>query len=291
MSLTTFALQDWHEKLDSLLVEQALSQLENDRILFFPHLRFALEKQEESLLSTQFSTAKSKNISYDPKSKLLRGIHCDEKTSEKMTAMLDRFYRSAHALVSQLFPSYVPHLQIARTSYRPIEVKGRIAKSYKKDDTRLHIDAFPSNPVQGRRLLRVFTNINPHNQPRVWNQGDSFSNVASHFFPRLKNQVIPGKMLQFFKLTKSVQTPYDFFMLQIHNKMKSDLHYQKNVPQEIISFPAGSTWIVQTDSVSHAALSGQFMLEQTFYLPVNAMQNESRSPLRILEALAQKPLL
>jgi hypothetical protein len=42
-----------------------------------------------------------------------------------------------------------------------------------------------------------------------------------------------------------------------------------------------------TDQVSHAAMSGQYQLEQTFYLPVAAMIDESRSPLRVLERLEE----
>nr|MDQ2993708.1 Kdo hydroxylase family protein [Pseudomonadota bacterium] len=45
----------------------------------------------------------------------------------------------------------------------------------------------------------------------------------------------------------------------------------------------GSTWLVYSDQASHAAMSGQFMLEQTFYLPVTAMLHEQRAPLRVLE--------
>jgi len=38
-----------------------------------------------------------------------------------------------------------------------------------------------------------------------------------------------------------------------------------------------------SDRVLHAALSGQYALEQTFYLPVEAMADQRDSPLRILE--------
>ncbi|MHA0111145.1 Kdo hydroxylase family protein [Klebsiella pneumoniae] len=46
-----------------------------------------------------------------------------------------------------------------------------------------------------------------------------------------------------------------------------------------------------TDQVSHAALAGQFCLEQTFLLPVTAQQFPEKSPLRILEQQFQKPLV
>jgi hypothetical protein len=37
-------------------------------------------------------------------------------------------------------------------------------------------------------------------------------------------------------------------------------------------------------------LSGQFAFEQTFYLPVEAMRDPERSPLRVLERLVGKSL-
>ena len=80
-----------------------------------------------------------------------------------------------------------------------------------------------------------------------------------------------------------MRTAYDALMLQLHDRMKQDAAYQKDTPQTGVDFPAGSTWVTFTDQVSHAALSGQYQLEQTFLLPVHAMLNENRSPLRILE--------
>ena len=79
-------------------------------------------------------------------------------------------------------------------------------------------------------------------------------------------------------------------MLQIHDRMKADLNYQTTVSQQSIHFTPGSSWIVQTDQVSHAAMSGQHVLEQTFYLPVTAMVNPALSPLRVLEKLTGRLL-
>ena len=61
-------------------------------------------------------------------------------------------------------------------------------------------------------------------------------------------------------------------------------------PQTAYEFPVGSTWMAFTDQVSHAAMAGQHLLEQTFYLPVTAMADEARSPLRILERLTGREL-
>lgn len=79
-------------------------------------------------------------------------------------------------------------------------------------------------------------------------------------------------------------------MLQLHDGMKADLDYQSSSLQRAFEFPAGSTWMVFTDLVSHAAMSGQYALEQTYHLPINAMLDPSRAPLRILERLMGRSL-
>jgi len=79
-------------------------------------------------------------------------------------------------------------------------------------------------------------------------------------------------------------------MLQIHDRMKADLSYQAEVEQLAFDFPLGNTWIVFSGQVSHAAMAGQHLFEQTFYLPVTAMSDETKSPLRVLERLAGQSL-
>jgi len=153
------------------------------------------------------------------------------------------------------------------------------------------VDAFPASPVQGRRILRVFTNVNPEGRARVWRLGGDFEDVARRFNAGLK---IPfpgsGEFLQLLRITKSRRSDYDALMLQLHDRMKADADFQASPPQTRFEFPAGSTWIAFTDQVAHAAMSGQYQLEQTFYLPVTAMLNEAQSPLRILERLKDRRL-
>jgi hypothetical protein len=79
-------------------------------------------------------------------------------------------------------------------------------------------------------------------------------------------------------------------MLQLHDRMKADLDYQSGADQTTYDFPAGSTWMAFTDQVSHAAMTGQYLLEQTFYLPVASMMDKSKSPLQILERLTGQRL-
>jgi hypothetical protein len=205
--------------------------------------------------------------------------------------MLARFSENARSLVNSLFPAYRTRLQRARASFRPVEIAGR-ASSWRKDDTRLHIDSFPASPVQGRRILRVFTNVNPGGQPRSWRLGEDFDGLARHFGPTLRLPM-PGvaAVLHALRITKTRRSPYDALMLQLHDRMKADALYQTGVQQRAFDFPAGSTWIAFTDQVSHAAMAGQYQLEQTFLLPVDAMIDGSRSPLRVLERVKGRPLV
>ena len=59
--------------------------------------------------------------------------------------------------------------------------------------------------------------------------------------------------------------------------------FQKNTPKQRWEFAPNSSWIAFTDCVSHAVLSGQFALEQTFLIPQSALVSPHRSPLAILE--------
>jgi hypothetical protein len=177
------------------------------------------------------------------------------------------------------------------TSFRPISAANREA-SIRKDDMRLHVDAFASRPVQGKRLLRVFCNVNPDGAPRVWELGEPFDAVAARFHDRIPAP-FPGSawLLEKLQVTKGRRSEYDHIMLGLHDQAKLDNAYQQSTAKTRVELPASTTWIVFTDLVMHAVLSGQYLLEQTFYLSPAAMQDEARAPLRRLEKIYQHALV
>ncbi len=290
--LQTFATRDWNEHFPESSQKQAITSLEDGQILYFPELAFTLTDAEKEFLNPDYADPHAKNISYNAKHKKLWGVqHLTDAQHMQLKAMLDRFSKQAHHLITQLLPRYAQQVTVARTSYRPVQVSNR-KTSYRKDDKRLHVDAFPSAPNQGKRILRVFCNINPNNQERVWRVGEPFEKVAQQFLPSIcKPRPGVASLLRLLRITKSYRTPYDHYMLAMHNSMKANETYQQSASQKEIRFPSGSSWIVQTDDVSHAAMEGQFMLEQTFYLPVEAMQDQNKSPLKILERLLDQKLV
>lgn len=281
----------WAEPLKSGLTNKIIEDLEKGSVIFMPSLNFSLTAEEEKFLTPQCADPKSKNINYHPQTSVLRGSICTEEDLVHLQAMMSRYATNARQLIESLFPHYKDTLKWGRTSYRPIEVEGRKVSSYRKDDTRLHVDSFAATPIQGQRLLRVFTNINPH-APRVWKLGEPFETVANHFLPRISHkQWISPILLNKLGITKGIRSLYDHLMLQIHDGMKRDLQYQHTASQQQVSFPAGSTWIVMTDQVSHAALAGQYMMEQTFYLDPKDMKMPEHAPLSVLERLTGKNLI
>jgi hypothetical protein len=234
--------------------------------------------------------AKSKNISYNPDTKGLGGTDCQGSDMIELRGMMRRFSEQAIALLAALCPDYAQRFVPGLASFRPAEISGRVT-SWRKDDTRLHIDAFPSRPSHGKRILRLFANVNPVT-PRVWRAGEPFEDAASTLLPRVRPP-LPGaiSLLAALHVTKGRRTLYDHYMLGLHDAMKEDTRYQREAPQARIEFAPGALWTCFTDCVSHAAMSGQHAFEQTFYLPVDGMVTPAASPLRILERLLSRPLV
>jgi len=299
MSLYEILIRQWPARAGASVDDRAdepdpggaatAEALETGHVLYLPRLGFRIETTEESLL-TPTILAGAKNTSFDPGSGKLGGTTLAGAPAETLKGLMRRFSAAAAALVDRLFPTYRGGVTVARASFRPAEIAGR-ATSWRKDDTRLHVDSFPATPSGGQRILRLFTNINPSGRPRSWRIGDEFEAVARRFAPGLRLPVpFSGRALALLRLTKTPRTAYDALMLQLHDAMKADEEFQRRSRQEAVDFPAGSTWVAFTDQVGHAAMAGQYQLEQTFLLPVQAMLDDSRSPLRILERLTQRRL-
>ncbi|QCP50727.1 3-deoxy-D-manno-oct-2-ulosonic acid (Kdo) hydroxylase [Trinickia violacea] len=285
------ASADWQAQNLSVPREQLRDAVERGKVLYFPNLRFAIDGGEQALLDPSIADPKRKNISLEANGGALHGVLGDAVTQSAVRALIARYQGNARTLVDGLFPEYQGKLRVAPTSLRLHQVETR-QTSWRKDDSRLHVDAFPSRPNYGERILRVFTNVNPKGVPRVWRVGEPFEDMAKRFLPEIKPQM-PGSawLLNLLHVTKSPRSEYDHLMLHLHDGMKADLDYQKTSPQETIPFPTGSVWVCFSDQTSHAVMSGQFMLEQTFFLPVKAMVQPECAPLGILERLKGRALV
>lgn len=282
-SIYSLEYQSFVEKPSINELDEITKQLEEGNIVLLPNLKFDLNGDENNLFTDDIVDGSRKNVSFNPENKQVKGILNTNKYYTTISNMLDRYSSLSTLLIKNLCPAYNNNLSIGKTSFRPVEAKGRVADSVRKDDRLLHIDAFPSQPVQEKRILRVFTNINPNQQPRVWNVGHKMPVVKDIFCGRIRGQYpLESQLLKILHITKSKRTKYDHAMLQMHNTMKADLKWQQSSPRAMHKFPAGSTWIVYTDMVSHAALEGRYLLEQTFYPSVKSMLMPELSPQMVL---------
>jgi hypothetical protein len=270
--------------------DEFASRLETEGLVELRDTSFRLTPQEEGLLSPELSRGGVKNISLSPTGEV-SGASADAHQVALLASLLERYARWARSLIEARAPRYAPHLERGRTSFRPRAVEDAPA-SARKDDRRLHVDAFASQPTGGRRILRVFTNINPEGEARQWQVGEPFEAHARRFIGAARRP-LPGEAwaLKGLGVTKARRTPYDFMMLALHDASKLDAAYQASAPRREVAFAPGATWMVFTDSVVHAAVRGRYVLEQTCYLPLAAMAAPEAAPARILERLAGRALI
>ena len=265
------------------------SALEAGQVLYFPHLAFELSPPEQALLREDVLKSGARNVSLggDGVLKHAAGTPDEQKL---LAGMIGRYRKLALTLVDGLFPHYRGALRVAPTSFRPKQVETRV-QSVHADDRRMHFDAFATRPTYGERILRVFTNLNPNGEPRVWRVGESFETVAKRYLPKIPPySPLKAKLLNAVGGTKSVRSEYDHLMFNLHNLMKEDEQYQKDGTLATMPFPPGCVWVCYADGASHGVASGQFMMEQTLHLAPGAELNPESSPLSILTRLVGHPL-
>jgi len=265
-------------------------QLERGKVLFFSHVPFDFPDADREFLLSQKQTGSRfhKNISYRPAKDLLKGVDDNSPDRERMSTIMRDFSAAVTKFASQFLAPYAGKMKLDFASFRPLEEQGRDLSLHKRNDL-LHVDAFPSRPTHGARILRVFANINP-SVGRVWNVGEPFHN----FLPKLMQQkkIGPsnsglGRALAHIAskigLPIPDRSPYDEFMLYLHDWLKENSDFQTNAPKQELVFPPGSAWMVYTDGVPHAAMSGQYALEQTFIVPKEALVTPHVAPCQVLE--------
>lgn len=267
------------------------SLVESGLVLVFPELAFPLEDGERRFLDPRWTDARDKNISLRWPAGTLRGTSADGADRDAIGALVARFAETSERFARRLFPHYGAHMARGNTSLRTLALT-TAPRSWRQDDSRLHVDAFPSNPMRGTRLLRVFTNVNPEGLARRWRVGEAFDAHAARFVGRL-TRPLPGSaaLLHTLGITKRRRSGYDHHMLQLHDAAKADLGFQSGSPQERVDFAPGTTWVCFSDQVPHAAAGGQHMLEQTLLVERAGLVAPEHSPLGVLERLTGRTLL
>ena len=292
-----YGLTGWREGVEAdEKSRNYCEQLESGKVLFFDGIPFDLPDEDQQFLLSQKQTdsAFHKNISYRPKQKVIRGLS-GNSDAERLRSIMERYSAEVTRFVGDFLKPYAGRLDLDYASFRPLEEKGRDLPFKKRNDL-LHVDSFPTRPTKGARILRVFTNINPH-ESRIWNVAEPFDLLAERYAQKADLPKYAGKKSSSLKrVLKNVGLPvadhsaYDQFMLHFHDYLKANEDFQVNCDKVRLEFPPGSTWMVYTDGVPHAALSGRYALEQTYIVPVEALVAREKAPISILESMCDRKL-
>lgn len=273
-------------------------QLEANQILYFSRPPFEFPDADREFLVSQrrADSAIHKNVSYRPTEDKLRGFDGSPEITSRLSGILRNYSKHVVEFVRAFLAPYDGRYTLDYASFRPIEEEGRALPLHKRNDL-LHVDAFPSRPTHGGRILRVFTNIHP-TKPRVWNVGEDFPELVDHLargagldkFAAAGGTPAWGRILGKLGAPIPNRSAYDRFMLHFHDYLKENSKYQTDSAKTRIEFPPMSAWLVYTDGVPHAVLSGQHALEQTFIISRAGLVAPQLSPIGVLEKLCGRSL-
>lgn len=293
--MAVIVAENWETKAKAGDLEYARA-LESGHMVLFPESPIDVPAEDRSFLLGQkmVSGGHHKNIAYRPgQDRVKNYVRQKSGDDERLLAAVRRYSQRAVAFVKGLLPAYAPGLKVDYASFRPEEEAGRKLPTRSRNDL-LHVDAFPTRPVRGDRIMRIFVNINP-SVPRVWVTGETFEELAERFAASsglLERVRRGGARRAFQKAANAVGLPvaarsaYDEFMLAFHHFLKENADYQASARKLRSEFAPGACWMVYTDMVSHSVLSGQYALEQTFIVSREVLALPGKAPIAILEGIA-----
>jgi hypothetical protein len=275
-------------------------RLERGELLTFHPGPFALpEGKDLAFLFNQRLHSSKKNISFNPETDDLTGFayHSDEQ-EDRLALIMRTFALHARNWLSSVLPRYALDWQLDRASFRPEEEATRKLRLHARNDL-LHIDAFPSRPTRGRRILRLYVNIHP-TDPRIWVTSDTFEKLLARYgadvglpnlFSRGWARRFGQGLLSIFQPGSGQRTPYDRFMLRFHHFLKSNEHFQERAPKRFWTFAPATAWLAFTDALGHADLRGRFALEHSFFVAPQSLALPALAPAALLERACGMPVL
>jgi hypothetical protein len=253
--------------------------------------------QERNYLFDQRLQANKKNISYNPETGAVTGF-AGKDGEQELTAILKSFAHSAQSWLKKTLPGYARSWRLDRASFRPEEEATRKLRMTARNDL-LHIDAFPSRPTLGYRILRLYVNLHP-TEPRVWATSDTFDKLLAQYgaaagLPNMFNEGWAWRfgqgLLSVFQPGSNERTIYDRFMLRFHHFLKNHDQFQERAPKRLWHFAPSTAWLAFTDSLSHADLRSRFALEHSFFIAPQSLVSPELAPAALLEKACGLPVI
>jgi len=279
-------------------------ELERGRIVVFPEVPIDLPSSEDlSFLREEMpKVLKLKNISYHPEVDRIIGIKGQREVIDRTQAILKAHSQRAQAFLGKAIPSLSKQWMVGTSSFRPMQERGRNLSAHASNEL-VHVDAGAYGATHGDRIIRFFVNVNPV-EDRVWITKGAFPELYQRFgeragvgrrngnqaylqegvLDRLRTAAVntmaavvpPAKLLD--------SSPYDRAMRRFHNFMKDTPEFQ-STPEghQEFRFKPLTAWMVFTDMVSHACISGQHAFVDTFVVPLANCRLQDMAPINILK--------
>ena len=278
--------------------------LESGKIVCFPECPVDLPGPEdlEFLRQEMPKHLSSKNISYHPEADRIVGIKGSVSLVERAQRILKEQNVRHQAFLKKAIPSLAANWLVGTASFRPLQEKGRDLPAHASNE-RVHVDAGAYGATHGDGIIRFFVNVNPA-EDRVWVTKGAFPELYKRYgaqagihpknggnameegtFDRLRTAfsnacsaiVPPAKFLD--------SSPYDRAMRRFHNYMKDTPEFQSaSEGHQEFRFKPFWAWMVFTDRVSHACLSGQHAFADTFVVRLQSCRLPALAPINILKS-------
>lgn len=242
------------------------------------------------------------NVGYHPEGNYVSGLKGDRTARERAKSILRVHNREITRVLGRALPEYARSWQRGLVSFRPLQEKGRKLPRRSSNEL-VHVDAFASGATHGRRLLRLYTNIHP-TEMRVWKSAGLFPELWREFGRRAGvaelgtsglaekplDRIRTGSLRFISKLglpqAMTVDSsPYDRAMKALHDTLKEDDAFQAQASRWVhMEFPPSSSWLALTDMVSHAVVSGQHALVNTWTVDLASCRRPDLAPYHVLGA-------
>ncbi|MDA1063392.1 MAG: Kdo hydroxylase family protein [Proteobacteria bacterium] len=247
---------------------------------------------------------KLKNVSYHPEADKVTGLDENSPIGELAHEVLSSHRNRVTEFLQVVMPTLSRNIKVGTCSFRPIEEKGRNLKPHASNEL-VHIDAGAYGATNGDQILRFFVNVNPA-VDRIWASKGDFPALFEEFgreaglydslspslqrgmLGKLRTSLLNGLAGAGLPMAPMLDSsPYDRVMRKFHNYMKDTPEFQQiTAGHQTFRFQPFSAWMVLTDMVSHASVSGQHALVYTGLLKLEDCRLPELAPFNILRAAA-----
>jgi hypothetical protein len=275
-------------------------RLERGELVEFAESPFALPHEEEIdfLCSLELSSRTRKHVTFNPVTEEFSGVSLRrEERRLILKRVLSNFSRAVCDWLKEVLPEYTLGTTPDRVTFRTEEEAVRTLRFSARNDL-LHIDSFPNRPTFGKRILRVYLNLNPTDD-RVWSVSERYESLLDRYRKehRLPSRTrdewvsIPSAWHRLLQGDWVPRSRYDEFQLKLHHFLKRDDRFQDRASRTYRRFPPRSCWLLFSDGLAHADLRGRFAVEHSFFVSPRVLTETESSPLEILTRASNESIL